>query len=153
MSDLRGNLIRLAHANPELRKDLIPLLKQANPIRHWKLKKGVAHIRYRIESGGKRLLVLISYRGNKDRVLISDLAQELTYVENEAKGTAKTLSSLMSQGSLGLQTFSMDSVEAEFDSKYPILVRHSSYYEIFDGKEETVRGMMENLMGASELKR
>lgn len=110
-------------------------------------------MKYRIESGGKRLLVLTSYRGNNNRVLISDLARELTHFEKEAKDTAKTVSSVMAQGSLGLQTFSMDTVEAEFDSKYPILVRHSSYYEIFDGKEETVRGMMENLMGASELKR
>lgn len=29
MSDLRNKVIRLAHSNPELRKDLLPLLKQA----------------------------------------------------------------------------------------------------------------------------
>ena len=29
MSDLRSNLIRLAHQNPELRADLLPLLKEA----------------------------------------------------------------------------------------------------------------------------
>ena len=29
MSDLRNKLIRLAHAKPELRKDLLPLLKAA----------------------------------------------------------------------------------------------------------------------------
>jgi hypothetical protein len=32
MSDLRSKIIRLAHANPELRKDLLPLLKEAVPM-------------------------------------------------------------------------------------------------------------------------
>ena len=29
-SDLRNKLIRLAHANPEIRKDILPLVKQSN---------------------------------------------------------------------------------------------------------------------------
>lgn len=34
MSDLRKSIIRLAHENPELRKDLLPLLKEARLPKH-----------------------------------------------------------------------------------------------------------------------
>lgn len=149
---LRAKVIRLAHQNPELRKDLLPLLKQANPLSHWRYKKGTAYMKYRFESGN-RLLVLISYRGHSDSVSISTLTTELSDFEKRAKDIGgKTLRSMMSQGRFGTQTFSMDSVHAEFSTKYPIFARHSSYYEVFEGKEDEVRALLENILGASEMK-
>jgi len=155
MSDknLRNKIIRLAHQNPELREDLLPLLKKANPLRHWKYKKGTAHIKYRFE-GGKRLLVLISYRGHSQRVTISTLTKELRDFEERAIDLGNTLSNMFSGAGMGLgvQTFSMDSVEAEFHTKHPIFARHSSYYELHEGKEAEVRALLENIIGASEMR-
>lgn len=154
MSDLRNKIIRLANAKPELRKHLLPLVKEANQM-SMPIKLGNSHIRYRIEDSGKRLMVVMSYRVWNSTVLKSSLIKDLDVFEKKVVGMAKELGRLLGIRKAGHQTHSPDFVRVELGStatKHPLLSRHVSYYEIYEGQEELARLIMEKGMGASEIK-
>lgn len=154
MSDLRNKLIRLAHENPEIRGEVLPLLKEANQM-SLPIKVGKSHIRYRFENGGKRLMVIMSYRVGNSTVLATSLIKDLEVFEKKVVEMSKHLGRLLGQRKVGHQTLSPSFVRVELGSsatKHPLLSRHSSYYEIYEGQMDLARLIMEKGMGASEIK-
>lgn len=154
MSDLRNKLIRLAHKNPEIRGEVLPLLKEAKQLR-MPIKVGNAHIRYRVEDNGARLMVLISYRVWNSTVLASALIKDLEVFEKEAIKVATGLGKLFDRQKMGSQTQNPAFVRVELGAsgtKHPLLSRHTSYYVIDAGMEAKVRHVLENYFGASEIR-
>ena len=119
------------------------------------VKLGNSHIRYRFEDGGKRLMVVMSYRVWNSTVVASALIKDLEVFEKKVVGRAKDLGRLLGIRKVGHQTLSPDFVRVELGSsatKHPLLSRHTSYYEIYEGQVELARMIMEKGMGASEIK-
>lgn len=76
MSDLRSKLIRLAHANPSLRADLLPLLKGAAP----RPKKnpdtdphGIIGMEVPAADGGNYGLRILGYDADREDYLIQTI--------------------------------------------------------------------------------
>lgn len=128
--------------------------KRANQMR-LPIKLGNSHIRYRFEDGGKRLMVVMSYRVWNSTVLASALIKDLEVFEEKVIGMSRDLGRLLGIRKVGHQTVSPDFVRVELGSsatKHPLLSRYTSYYEIYEGQLELARLIMEKGMGASEIK-
>lgn len=83
MSDLRSKVIKLAHANPELREHLIPLLKKAGEFQY-----GTAEVKYRIENPNSpvsQLMVMVSFDIQSSQVNASGLIKDLQAFEKKCK--------------------------------------------------------------------
>lgn len=82
MSDLRSKLIRLAHAHPELRADLLPILKEAREAIPVGTGGETQHLRYHRYSGSVRITDLANAgrRGKKVDILT---VWDLDYLRND----------------------------------------------------------------------
>lgn len=123
MSNLRTKIIRLAHENPELRKDLLPLIKQSGEFtkKEWETHKqnypGADAKDHKITDGGKE-------KGGENK--------------SESKQTSNYSKSVGGLKSWVEDEMSAESFQKELDERFDSLVK-SDYDWMKDDKSDEAR--------------
>lgn len=123
MSNLRNKIIRLAHENPELRKDLLPLIKQSGDFTkteweaHKKKHPGAEEKDHNITDGGKE-------KGGENK--------------SESKQTSNYSKNVGGLKSWVEDEMSAESFQKELDERFDSLVK-SDYDWMKDGNSDEAR--------------